>query len=189
MKRSLYCAVLLTAIASATMAAPAEPSQAPFDYRVSLYKQENRPNADGGWTEKVFLYMGNDMIPNGPGYGVGLGPGYNIQFKVVDPAGLTVCSEVWHELSGIPTGRTYAPYTFQIVYPKPQFVDPKRGKGLGSPRPLAVTVQYKISTVVYAEHSDKDINPSNNAATQSFGFTGGGTPSCTRLPRDEQLQH
>jgi hypothetical protein len=169
MKRSIYCAVLLTAIASATMAATPE---TPFDYFVSLYKWQNTANADGGWTEKVYVYLGNNAIPNG----APTGPGYNIQFKVLDNAGHNICSEVWQELSGIPTGRTYSPYSFQVVYPKPR-------KVLGRPLIDAVTIQYKISTVVYAEHSDKDQNPSNQAAAQSFGFTGGGTPSCTRLPR------
>src|ERR1700694_1751748 len=150
MKRSLYCAVLLTAIASATMAATPDPPTAPFDYRVSLYKQENRTNADGGWTEKVLVYMGNDMIPNGPGYNVGFGPGYNIQFKVLDPAGHNVCSEVGHELSGITTGRTYAPYTFQIVYPKPPVVSlPKRGGKVVARPDVAMQIQYKVSTIVY----------------------------------------
>jgi hypothetical protein len=187
MKRSLYCAVLLTAIASATMAATPDPPETPFEYFVSLYKQpHNTANADGGWTEKVYVYMGNNAAPNN----APVGPGYNIQFKVLDPAGHNICSEVWHELSGIPTGRTYAPYTFQIVYPKPPVVYlPKRGGKVVARPDVAVQIQYKISIIVYAEHSDKDQNPSNNAATQSFLFTGGGTPSCTRLPRDEQLQH
>jgi hypothetical protein len=179
-KISLYCVVLLTAFVSAAMAA--EPAQPPFDYRVSLYKTQNITNADGGWTEKVLLYMGNDMFPNGPGYGVGVGPGYNLQFKVVNAAGREVCSEVLHELTGFPTGRTYTPYTFQVVYPKPRMV-------LGHVFIDATMITYQISTVVYPERGDKDVKPSNNSAAKAFGFTGGGTPSCTRLAREPQLQH
>jgi hypothetical protein len=184
MKRALYFAVLLTAIVSATMPATPPPSQPPYDYRVSLYKQENRANADGGWTEKVLVYLGNDL---GPAYNVGSGPDYTFQVKVVDPAGRAICSEVWRELSGIPTGRTYAPYSFQVMYPKPDVVNLK-----GHGRPLtdvSKIVRYRISAVVYAEHGDKDTKPSNNAAEQEFAFTGGGTPSCTRLPRNPQLEH
>ena len=48
---------------------------------------------------------------------------------------------------------------------------------------------YQINTIVYPERGDKDVKPSNNAASKAFGFNGGGTPSCTRQPRDPQLQH
>ena len=108
-RRSFYCAVLLIGMATATLAAT-EPPQAPFDYRLSLYKAPNTTNADGGWTEKVLVYMGNDLFPGGPGYGVGTGPGYDIQFKVVDSAGHGVCSVFGLELVGFPTGWAYAPF-------------------------------------------------------------------------------
>ncbi|MDQ6769721.1 MAG: hypothetical protein M3Z54_07010 [Gemmatimonadota bacterium] len=181
-RRSLYCVVLFLVLASTAMAATPEPGQPPFDYRVSLYKTQNVTNAVGGWTEKVLLYMGNDMFPNGPGYGVGAGPGYSLQFKVVDSANREVCREVWREGAGFPTGRTYTPYTFQVVYPKLPIVG-------GHPFNDAKMTTFQISTVVYPERGDKDVKPSNNAASQTFPFSGGGTPSCTRLPRDPQLQH
>ena len=169
MKHSLCCAALAMTLASSALGATAT---APFDYFVSLYRWQNTTNADGGWTGKVFLYLGNNALPNGAQQG----PPYRVQFKVVDRIGNVVCNETWQETTGLPTGKTYAPYSFQIVYSKPLVIT-------GSPVRDAVTKQYTITAAVYAEHPEGDVNGSNQAANGSFAFPGGGTLSCTRLPR------
>jgi hypothetical protein len=171
MKTAIFRAILLTTFAATTLAAADQ--YPPFDYFVSLYKWPNHTEADGSWTEKVIVYIGNGVTPGSAPEG----QPFNLIFNVGNAAGAGVCSKFRVQDYPIPSGKTWGTYAFQVVHPKPKI------SLRDIPPPLNRPTPYTLRATITPERYASDVNKSNNTATQTFQFTSGGTPSCQEYPR------
>ena len=171
MKTAIVRAILLTTFAATTLAAADQ--YPPFDYSVSLYKEPIHTAADGSWTEKVTVYIGNNAFQ-----GAGAeGQPFNLSFNVGNAAGAGVCSKIRYQDSPIPSGKFWGVYAFQVVHPKSKAYNPDR------PKPLNRPTTYTMRATIVPERTASDVNQSNNMASQTFQFAVGGTLSCEEYPR------
>lgn len=170
MKTALFRAILLTTFAATTLAAADQAP--PFDYFVNLSKWPNQTLADGSWIEKVFINIGNNATPGS----APAGQQFNVTFKVTNAAGAEVCNRFRLQDAPIPSGKAWGTYSFQVLHPKPHRI-------AGHDLQLEQSTPYALNATIMPERYASDVNKSNNTASQTFPFTGGGVPSCEEYPR------